>query len=301
MTPDAARPSVDRESRSRGITRVLWATLAANAAVAAAKYACGVRYGSLSLQADAFHSISDSLANVAGLVGMRMAMKPPDEEHPYGHRKFELVVALGIAMTLFWAAFHVVVEAAGRLGGAPVLEQGWLPYAVMLATIAVNLAVTRWERLAGERYASPLLASDAAHTASDVYVSFAVLGSLVASAAGLGIVDLVTAFGIAFVIAFQGYRIVARNASLISDERVIDRREIERVVRGFPEVKACHRIRSRGVADDVFLDLHLHVDPEMPVREAHALAHRVEARLKEEFPGVHDVTIHIEPEGDPEE
>lgn len=292
---------MDRDARYAGITRVLWWTLVANAAVAAAKYACGVRYGSLSLEADAFHSLSDSLANVAGLVGMRMAMKPPDEEHPYGHRKFELVVALGIAMSLFWASWNVLTEAWSRLRGEVVIETGVLPFAVMIATIIVNILVTRYERAAGDRYGSALLASDAAHTASDVWVSVTVLGSLGAAAVGVDEVDLVAALLVAVVIAFQGYRIVARNASLISDERVIDQLQIERTVRSFPEVKACHRIRTRGISDEIFLDLHLLVDPAMPVSEAHALSHRVEAGLRELFPGLHDVTIHVEPEGDPED
>ncbi len=292
---------MNRQERYVGITRVLWLTLAGNGAVAAAKYACGITYGSLSLQADAFHSLSDGLSNVAGLVGMRLAMKPPDEEHPYGHRKFELVVALGIAMSLFWAAWHVAAEAWDRLGGQVQIEMGVLPFAVIIGTIAVNIAVSRYERRAGERYGSALLVSDAAHTASDVYVSFTVLGSLAASALGIGVLDLVAALGVALVVAVQGYRIVARNASLISDERVIDQRKIERIVRSFRRVKACHRIRSRGISDEIFLDLHLHVDPEMSVREAHALSHEVEASLRDAFPGLHDVTIHVEPEGDPED
>lgn len=285
--------------RYAAVTRVLWLTLLANAAVAAAKFVCGALSGSLSLQADAFHSLSDGLSNVAGLVGMRMSAKPPDEEHPYGHRKFELVVALGIAMSLFWAAAHVMQEAWERRAGGSAIEAGPLPFAVMVATIAVNLAVSRYERRAGQRWGSALLSSDAAHTASDVYVSLAVLASLAASRFGIGAVDLVVAFGIALFIGWQGWRIVSRNASLISDERVIDREAVRRVALSFPEVKQCHRVRSRGISDEIFLDLHLHVDPAMPVREAHDLSHRVEERLRGVFPGLHDVTIHIEPEGDP--
>lgn len=292
---------MDLTARNRQVMWVLWVTLALNVAVALAKLLCAEVYGSLSLRADGYHSLSDGLSNVVGLVGMWLAMKPPDEEHPYGHRKFELAVAFAIAISLFWVAFHIVTEALGRWRGMEPVEASLLPFVVMIATILVNVGVSRYERRMGELLASPLLASDSAHTGSDVYASLAVLGSLAASAAGIRHVDLVAAVGIALLVAWQGYKMVSRTASLISDERVIDRVEVEKVACSFAEVKACHRVRSRGIADDVFLDLHLLVDPAMPVREAHDLSHRVEAALKGRFPGLHDVTIHLEPEGDPED
>lgn len=274
---------------------MLLVTLAANLAVAIFKIVVGKSIGSASMAADGFHSLADGASNIVGLIGIGLAARPADEDHPYGHRKYETFASAGIAALLFFAAQNVLLDAVHRLGVSHQVEAGWFSFAVMAVTLTVNLSVTRFEQRAGRRLGSDFLVADARHTLSDVYTSLGVVATLVAVRLGYPVVDLLASMAIAVLIVYSGYGILKEASMVLCDRAVIEPAAVERAVMAVEGVKSCHAVRSRGRADDVSLDLHLQVEGRMTLEEAHALSHAVAARLKERFPGVSDVLVHIEP------
>jgi cation diffusion facilitator family transporter len=230
-----------------------------------------------------------------GLAGLRASRKPPDTDHPYGHRKFETLAAAGIFVFLLMVVIEVVESAIARLrtGTAPGITV--YSFAVMGATLAVNLWVVRYEAGQGRRLNSELLLADAAHTQSDVLTSCAVLVSLAAVWLGYPVVDAVGALVVAVFIARTGYYIGLETAGILSDRVVLDEPEVRRVVMSVPEVVGCHQIRTRGSYDHTFLDLHVWFQADTPLFEAHRLSHVVKDRLMDAFRQLADVVIHIEP------
>jgi cation diffusion facilitator family transporter len=232
---------------------------------------------------------------VIGLVSMRASRKPPDEDHPYGHRKYETLAAAGIFVFLLLVVIEVVEAAIGRLSRGEAPHVTVYSFAVMFATLAVNIGVVRYERSCGHALRSELLLADAAHTRSDVMTSCAVLVSLAAVWFGFPILDAVGAIVIAVFIARTGYQIGMETSGILSDRVVLDEDDIRRVVMAVPEVVGCHHIRTRGSFDHTFLDLHVWFRGDTTLFEAHRLSHVVKDRLMDSFPQIADAIIHIEP------
>jgi len=263
--------------------------------VALAKLAFGYATGAISIVSDGFHSLTDGASNVMGIVAMRAARKPPDEDHPYGHRKYETLAAAGIFVFLLLVVIEVVQGALGRLRGGDAPDVTPASFAVMLVTIAVNLFVVRYESARGRELNSELLLADAAHTRSDVLTSCAVLVSLAGVWFGYPRLDAIGGLVVAVFIAHTGIQIARDASGILSDRVVMNEVDIRRVVMGVPEVKGCHQIRTRGSADHTFLDLHVWFDGKASLNEAHRLSHVVKDRLMSEYPHIRDAIIHIEP------
>ena len=283
------------ESRYSEVRQVLVRILFLNLAVALAKIVFGQLSGSISILSDGFHSLTDGASNVVALVGLRLAQKPPDANHPYGHRKFETLAAGGIALFLLIIVVEVAQAAFFRFrsGGAPSVTPA--SFAIMLATLAINIAVVRAERSAARRLSSELLLADARHTQSDVLTSIAVIAALAGSAYGFPILDPLAALVIVGFIGYAGFEIARDAARILSDEIVISEEDVRRVVQSVPQVLGCHHIRSRGSTDHVFLDLHVWLDGATPLTDAHAVSHAVKDLLMERYPQIADAIIHIEP------
>jgi cation diffusion facilitator family transporter len=283
------------ESRYTEVKTVLVRILFLNLIVAAAKIVYGYSTGTISILSDGFHSLTDGASNVVALVGLRIARKPPDEDHPYGHRKYETLAAAVIA--LFLAVITIEVGRAAferfRSGSRPTITP--VSFIIMGITLAINLAVARAERRAAERLSSELLFADAHHTRSDVLTSIAVIAALGGTAVGYPMLDPVAALLIVVFIGHAGFEIAREAARILSDRMVISEEDVRRVVKSVPSVVGCHRIRSRGSADHVFLDLHVWLDGATPLTEAHAVSHTVKDRLMERYPQIADAIIHIEP------
>ena len=282
-------------NRNAAVSRVLFRVLLLNLAVAGAKLVFGYATGAVSIISDGFHSLTDSASNIIGLIATRASRKPPDEDHPYGHRKYETLAAAGIFVFLLLAVVEIARAALERFndGTAPAVTS--LSFAVMLVTIVINLIVVRYESGQGRALNSELLLADAVHTRSDVLTSVAVLASLIAVQAGYPIFDPVAGVVIAAFIARTGWMIARDTSYVLSDRVVLSEDQIRSVVMSVQEVVGCHAIRSRGPEDYVFIDLHVWFHRETPLHEAHRLSHVVKDRLLETFPHVRDAIIHIEP------
>jgi cation diffusion facilitator family transporter len=293
MPPGAA--SLDPRPRQREVSRVLLRVLTLNLAVAGAKLVFGYATGVVSVISDGFHSLTDSASNVMGLVGLRAARKPPDEDHPYGHRKYETMAAAGIFVLLLFVVLEVLRGAFARFSAPEPIQIGSASFVVMLVTLAINVVVVRYESGRGRALKSELLVADALHTRSDVLTSCAVLVALAAVWLGYPIMDPIGALVVAVFITRTGIEIGRETSRILSDRVVMDEDDIRRVVLGVPDVVGCHRIRSRGSADYTFLDLHVWCHGETTLFEAHRLSHVVKDRLMQKYPQLADVIIHIEP------
>ena len=283
------------KARYSEVSQVLWRVFFLNLIVAAAKIALGLTSGSVSILSDGFHSLTDTASNIVALVGVRIASHPPDDDHPYGHRKFETMASVGILIFLLLVLFQVMSAAVERLqsGGQPVIT--WLTFVIMGATFLINLGVVIYERAAGRRLVSEVLMADAHHTTSDLLTSASVIAALIGVRLGYLWLDPVAALVIAGFIGYACWEIFQSTSGILADRFVIPEEAIRDVVRSVPEVIGCHHIRTRGSNDFVFLDLHLWMDREMRLDEAHRLSHVVKDRLMARFPEIKDAIIHIEP------
>lgn len=286
-------------SRERNIRRVLWVVLALNIAVALAKLFYGLFSHSVAMQADGIHSLFDGASNVVGLVGMWFASRPPDQTHPYGHRKFETFTAAGIAVMLGIACYTVARGAISSLQGHGDARVTAASFAIMIGTLAVNLMVTRWESRAGRRLASEVLVADARHTLSDVLVSSGVIVSLLLVKLGLGKADGVLALLVAVAIAYTAVTILRGVGRTLGDAARLPVAEVVMAAANVEGVLECHSVRTRGSENQVSVDLHVLVDPTATVEEGHAIAEAVETRLRARFPVVTDVVVHVEPAAAP--
>ena len=283
------------KARYAEVSRVLWRVFFLNLIVAAAKITLGLSSGAVSILSDGFHSLTDTASNIVALVGVRIASQPPDDDHPYGHRKFETMASVGILIFLLLVLFQVMSAAVARLqsGGEPVIT--WLTFVVMGATFLINLGVVFYERAAGRRLVSEVLMADAHHTTSDLLTSASVIAALIGVRMGYLWLDPVAALVIAGFIGYACWEIFQSTSGILADRFVIPEEAIRDVVRSVPEVVGCHHIRTRGSNDFVFLDLHVWMDRDMRLDEAHRLSHVVKDRLMARFPEIKDAIIHIEP------
>ncbi|MDB9309840.1 cation diffusion facilitator family transporter [Aphanizomenon sp. CS-733/32] len=277
------------------VRRVLIITLLLNVFVMGLKVLVGYWTGSLSLLADALHSVTDSANNVLGLVAIKFSSPLPDREHPYGHNKFEAVGALGIAAFLGIACFEIVQGAVERIlkGGEPVRispPELWL----LLIVLGVNIFVAFYERNVGKRVGSSILIADATHTMSDVWVTISVIGGLIGVWLGYQLLDVALAFPVALLVFWSGWSVLTENLPWLVDQMAIAPETIHAIAVSVPGVLNCHDIASRGVIGrQVFIEMHLIVDAP-DVETAHNITEEVEKQLEQRFHPVR-ILIHVEP------
>ncbi|MFQ5945951.1 MAG: cation diffusion facilitator family transporter, partial [Anaerolineae bacterium] len=276
-------------SRFRGIRQVLWITLALNILSTGIKAGIGLWTGSLSLIAAGLDAFFDASSNVVGLVGIQVAARPPDPEHPYGHHKSETLAAMAIAGLLFVTVAGLVQQAVGRLlsGSAP--EVSALSFAAVAAGLGIEAFTSSYERRRGRELSSDFLLADARHSRAHVYISLGVMAGLAMVWLGFPAVDPLLALVIAGVIAKIGWDILRSTSDTLLDRAAANPDEVRGLAQSVAGVESVDRVRSRGPGGSVLVDLHIHVDPDTPVDRAHEIADRVEALLMARMAGVRDV------------
>lgn len=284
------------EAAAVDVRRVLIYTLGLNILVALAKVIYGYLSGSVGMMSDGFHSFFDGFSNVVGLVGIWIAAHPPDERHPYGHKKYETFFTIIIAFAIFTTCFQILRRAYyaffdGHRATAPDAS-----FAVMGITIAINIFVMLYESKKGRELKSEFLIADALHTKSDILASVAVVTGLVFTRLGYPMADTLAGLAITFFIGKIGYEILKRASDVLVDTVCINTTLIEASVMEVEGVRGCHNIRTRGTEIATYLDIHVLVDPKMPTEESHDIAEKVEEKVKKEFPSIIDVVVHIEPD-----
>ena len=281
--------------RYSSIVRVLNRVLVLNLAVAVAKIVLGYATGAVSVLSDGFHSLTDSASNVVALVGVSVARLPPDANHPYGHRKYETIASVGILLFLIIVLLEVVTAAIDRLMTNSVPKVYPEGIGVMTVTLFVNILVMKYELRQGHLLNSEVLLADAKHTRSDVLTSVTVIAALIGVSLGYPILDPIAGLVVAGFIGQACWEIAQGASRILSDEVVIAEDEVRAVVQTVPEVIGCHQIRTRGSADHVFVDMHIWLNGDMRLVDAHTASHVVKDKLMARYPQIADVVIHIEP------
>ncbi len=277
--------------------RVFLGLLAINASVVGAKLLVASASGSLAILGSALDSSVDALNNVLALIVVRVAAREPDEDHPYGHGKFETLGALGIVGFLSITCFELVRSAVNRLvegAGASRMTVTDAHLAALVATLGVNVVTTWYEHRRGVELGSELLVADAAHTRADVLLTAGVLVGVLFARQGWWWIDPAVAIVVTLVIAFVAYGILVRTVPVLVDERAVPTRDIQATAQAVPGVKSAYGIRSRGPSDQRYAEVTIAVDRRADVAAAHSIADAVEQRLKSDL-RLHEVTVHIEP------
>jgi cation diffusion facilitator family transporter len=289
----------ERILRHQKVQRVLLVALFFNLMAWALKFLWGYWTQSISMQADGLHSLLDAFSSGLGFLGVLMAARLPDAQHPYGHSKFEAMAAIGIAVFVFIGCFEIVMGSVNRFwSGASevgVPKPTLTAFVVLISSILANGWLSEWERRMAISLKSDLLRADALHTRSDFYASFSVVISLIAGGMGYPLVDPIAALVIAGFIGRAGVHILMDSTKILTDSSQIDAEAVERLAMSVPGIEACHAVRTRGSRNHIYMDMHLHVAPEMTMAVAHRLAHQVEETIMKQFHEVSEVVVHLEP------
>ena len=283
-------------ARGAAVRRVLRVVLWVNGVVVALKLAAFFSSNVLSVFAEAVHSSLDAMNNIFALWIARVAGRDPDEDHPYGHQKFETLGALVLVGFLSITVFELLQRSVAQVvtGARPEIEATPLALGLMAGSMLVGFATSTWEARCGRALGSQILLADAAHTRSDVLTSAAVIAGLVAIRAGRPGADPWITMAVAVMIARTGWSILRETVPVLVDQRAIDPTRIQQVAEQVPEVSAAYGIRSRGRPGEMFAELTIAVAPELDVTRSHEIADEVERRVGEEL-GAREVVVHVEP------
>jgi len=278
------------------IRRILIWILLLNWLVASAKLVYGLLSRCASMTADGLHSFSDGASNIICLIGIHFAAQPVDKDHPYGHKKYETFFSLGIALLLFLAAINLIREGIVRLFKPVHPDITASGFIIMVVTLFINLLVMRYEFKRGKDLQSDILVSDSMHTRADIFTSISVILTLISIRLGFSVVDPIVTLIIALFIASAGFGIVKESSRVLCDTApIIDVNRIADIVMATKGVVACHKIRTRGRPDDIHVDLHVQVNPDMHMTKAHKISYEIEEAIRQGIPEVTDVVVHMEP------
>ncbi len=277
------------------VRRILIIIFVINIATAFAKGGYGLLTNSLSMSADGLHSIFDSTSNIIGLVGISLAARPPDKEYPYGHAKFETFASLGIAVLLFASSIQLVLAAVNRLQSQSTPQITELSFGIMGITLLINIGVSAYEYILGKRLKSSILVADSMHTRSDIFASVGVILGLVAVKMGYPLADPIIAMFICGLILLTGLEIVKDSSKVLLDKALVEERVIVDLAKSVDGVCTCHRVRTRGMTGEIYVDLHIGVDSSLSIDAAHKVGESVVSMIKSKIPEVRDVVVHLEP------
>lgn len=264
----------------------------ANLVVLVAKAIVGFSTGSMAVLGDALHSLSDVANNAVAWVIVGLSAAPPDREHPYGHRKFEVLAVFVLATLLSVVAFELAIRALTREAQAPNFS-GW-GLIVMVGVLIVNIVLSIWQRRWALRLKSDLLLADASHTFSDVLTTLVVISGWLLSANGYPLLDTLCAVGVSIFVLYLAFGLFRRAVPVLVDGMALDPEDALDRIAQVPGVHEVRRMRSRWIGHERAVDVIVSVAPDMPTSEAHDIADAIESELEENF-GVSDTTVHVEP------
>ena len=282
--------------RAAEVRRVLRLVLWMNLAVIGVKLGVWTLSHALSVVAEMFHSSLDATNNIFALALARVAAREPDDDHPYGHTKFETLGALALVGVLSITVFELIQHALIRAMAGQFPSSDISPWAVALMAFSVlaGIFITVYEAREGRRLGSDLLLADAAHTRSDVYTTLAVLVGLMAVRLGYPMADPVATILVAALIAHTGWGILKETVPVLVDSRAVDPGSIEEIAMDVAGVYAAYQIRSRGRRGERFAELTIALAPDMDVATSHSIADEVERRITASL-GAREVVVHVEP------
>ena len=256
------------------------------------KLVVGIATNSLAVISDAIHSLTDVMNNVVIWLVMRVAGKPADKGHPYGHRKFETMAVFALASLLVVLAVEIVLHAF-RAAPAVIVSESW-GLALMVMVLVLNLSISFWERHWAKKLNSNILHADAQHTFVDAITTISVIISWQLSAMGYIWLDKLCAIGVAGLVLYFAYGLFHKVVPILVDGFAIDPDVLKKAVAGVEGVKQVRQVRSRWIGDVKAVDLIIAVNDDLKITDSHDIAHAVEDMLVARF-NVVDASIHVEP------
>jgi cation diffusion facilitator family transporter len=290
--------SSKNETAARQIRSVTYYGMVVNVALCIVKVAVGLAISSLSLIADGVHSLSDLVTDVAVLLGSHLGAKKPDKTHPYGHGRIETFSALLVAAILMVVGGAMIYRATVSIADNEATAAHWGILATALVSITAKEALYRATRKVAVRSHSTALYANAWHHRSDALSSVAVLVGYVLLRLGYDHGDQVAAITVGLMVILVGIKIIDDSIRELTEGAVDPKTvsDIRAVIEADKAVRGWHRLRSRTVGREVFLDVHILVDPHLDVAEAHAITERLDRVLDEEIARPVNLTVHIEPD-----
>ena len=285
------------------IRRVTYSGMMINILLAVLKGIVGLAVGSLSLFADGIHSLSDLLTDIAILIGVHLAAKEPDSEHPYGHGRLETFSAAFVAVVLILVGAGMVYKASGDIarmhaaGAQAITISSWVIWISLLSVISKE-AIYRWTRRVAVNTNSVALYANAWHHRSDALSSVAVIVGAIAVKFGYPHGDQLGAIVVGIMIILVGVKVIGNCINEFA-ERAVDVKtveQIQKIIESEEHIRHWHKLRTRSVGREIFLDLHILVNPELTITEAHEIADSLEHTLYEQMPQPVNVMVHIEPD-----
>jgi len=287
-----------RTIAGRQIKSITYIGIAVNIALSVVKVVIGSLAGSLALLADGVHSLSDVATDAAVLLGLRLGSKEPDQSHPYGHGRAETFSAGLIALILILVGGAMIYYATMAIARDEVTTSRF----VVLIVAIVSIVAKEWLYRATQKIAikshSPALYANAWHHRSDALSSVAVVIGFISLEFGFGHGDQVAAIAVGLMIIFVGVRIIGDCLRELA-ESAIDAETIEHIkniINADSSIRQWHKLRTRMVGREVFLDLHILVDPALNITAAHEITESLENALDEQIAQPVNITVHIEPD-----
>ncbi len=286
-------------TRNKKVQVVLWITLFFNLLVSAIKIIVGHITNIGSIIADGYHSLADGSSNIIGLISMKVANKPIDSDHAYGHQRYETLATLFIVVLLVILGFEVASNAITSFFEPQFLHPNSLTLILVIVALSINIIVATYQTSMGKKLNSNLLIADAKHTSSDIFISISVLLNLLLITY-FNVpywIDSITSLIIALIIFKTAFSIFIDSSSELTDAIAINPDKIRTIALDNELVLSIHKIRSRRSGNKIFIDFHIQCDPDMSVVGVHNLSHTLEESLQKQFGEETSVIVHVEPKG----
>ena len=299
MTETSLEIQATKEKSAAAFTSVIAAI-----GLTAMKIVVGVLTGSLGILAEAAHSGLDLVAALVTFFAVRLSGKPADAQHNFGHGKIENLSALFETLLLLVTCIWIIYEAIQRLFIHPVdVDASIWAFLVMAVSIAVDATRSKMLFAAARKHNSQALEADALHFSTDIWSSSVVIGGLIlvkiAEWTGLTWLhkaDSVAALGVAMIVVYVSVQMGIRTIKGLLDTAPDGLAgKVELAAKAVPGVADCHAVRIRAAGPDIFVDVHILVDPALPLFDVHAITDQVEAAVRQVAGEGADVTVHAEP------
>ena len=281
------------------VKRVTWTGLLINLVLSIVKFIAGFLGNSQAVVADAVHTLSDSTTDIAILIGVRYWSQPPDDSHPYGHRRIETMITALIGFILASVAIGLLYNALATIREGGHSSPGWIAFFAALLSVIVKEFLCRWTLSIGKRIKSSAITANALHHRSDALSScpaaLAVLGAAISPT--WSFLDHIGALVVSLFILQTAWAVAWPALKQLTDAGAsqADQRRIELVALDTDGVQVVHAVRTRHIGSGLQVDLHILVDGNLTVREGHDISEIVKRRLVDQGPDVVDVVVHLEP------
>lgn len=295
---------MDENTRKKTGRKAVTVAISGNILLTIFNFVVGILSGSTALVAEAAHTLSDVITSIITAIGFRIGLKPPDSEHPYGHGRAEPLVGLVIVVFLVFIAYEIISEAYSKLLlMGSLAPPDWTAALMAIVGIAVNITMTRYMMNVGKKINSPAIIADAQHQKVDVFSCAAIVVGVVGSNMGLLILDPLVAVLIAVLVLKIAFDVGKENINNLmgkvpSTDLIVEITKAGTSVKG---VKGMHDIKVNYMGPNASVDLHITVDPELSLRNAHKIAHQVEKSVINRVDIVSIVYVHVCPEGEDED